>query len=195
MEHVDTVRTFIAIELTPAILKRIGDLQARLKEDVPHGLVRWTRPGGIHLTLKFLGEVPVTQVDAIAEAMREACTPYASFSFAVGGLGCFPNPRRPRVIWVGVDEASGVLARLQRDVERAIKPLGYPPERRGFSPHLTLGRVKGRDRDALQALGTYVSRAQVRVGEMRATSVSLMRSDLLPGGAVYTELATAPLSG
>jgi 2'-5' RNA ligase len=157
--------------------------------------VRWVRPRGIHLTLKFLGEVPASQIEAIAEAMREACTPYAPFSVSIGGMGCFPNPRRPRVVWVGVDEPSGTLVRLQREVDRALKSLGYPPERRKFSPHLTLGRVRGRDRQALQALGEYVSRAQVAVGEMQVTSLSLMRSDLLPGGAVYTELATAALSG
>jgi 2'-5' RNA ligase len=189
----DTVRAFIAIKLTPAILKRLGDLQARIKEDIPPRLVRWVKPQGIHLTLKFLGDVPASQIETIAEATRGACAPYASFSFTIGRLSCFPNPRRPRVVWVGVDEPRGALVRLQRAIEGALTPLGYPPERRPFHPHLTLGRVKGGSRDALQALGEYVSRAQVKVGTMEATSVSLMRSELLSGGAVYTELATAPL--
>jgi 2'-5' RNA ligase len=191
----DSVRAFIAIELPPAILKALGDLQDRLKQDVPPKLVRWVRPQGIHLTLKFLGDVPQAKVDAIAEALQDACAPHAPFSLSVGGMGCFPNPRRPRVVWVGVDEPSGALVRLQRDVERAIGPLGFPPEKRRFSPHLTLGRVKGRDRDAVVALGEYVSRATVRVGELQAEAVHVMRSELLPGGAVYTELAVAPLSG
>jgi 2'-5' RNA ligase len=191
----DTVRAFIAIELTPEILKALGDLQDRLKQDVPPKLVRWVRPQGIHLTLKFLGDVPRTKVDVIAEALRDACAPHAPFSFSVGRMGCFPNPYRPRVVWVGVDEPSGALARLQRDVERAIGPLGFPPEKRRFSPHLTLGRVKGGSRDAVAALGEYVSRATVRVGEQQAAAVHLMRSELLPGGAVYTELAVAALSG
>ncbi|MBL7200385.1 MAG: RNA 2',3'-cyclic phosphodiesterase [Anaerolineae bacterium] len=184
----DTVRLFIAIELDQEILQRIGKLQARLKDDTPPGLVRWVRPEGIHLTLKFLGEVPTERVEAISQATRSACAPHTPLSLAIGTLGCFPNPRRPRVIWVGVDEPTGALARLQRDVERTLKPLGYPPEGRAFSPHLTLGRVKGGGPDALEELGAYVSRASVQVGEMRATSVSLIRSALLPGGAVYTEL-------
>jgi 2'-5' RNA ligase len=191
----DTVRAFIAIELNPTILQALSDLQASLRQDVPPKLVRWVRPQGIHLTLKFLGDVPRTKVDSIAEAMRAVCARHAPFSFAVGGMGCFPNPRRPRVVWVGVDEPSGVLARLQRDVDRAISPLGFPAEKRRFHPHLTLGRVKGRNPDAVAALGEYVSRAQVKVGEMRAEAVHLMRSELQPGGAVYTELAAASLAG
>jgi 2'-5' RNA ligase len=191
----ETVRTFIAIELSPDVLARIGELQTRIKKDVPPSLVRWVRPEGIHLTLKFLGEVPADKIDAIAEAMQGACAPHPPFAVAIAGMGCFPNPRRPRVVWVGVDEPSGTLARLQRDVERAMKPLGFPPEGRKYSPHLTLGRVKGRAPAALQALGEYVSRAQVHLGEMGVSSIHLIRSDLQPSGAVYSELASAPLRG
>jgi 2'-5' RNA ligase len=189
----DTVRTFIAIELSQGILDRLGDLQARIKDDIPDRLVRWVRPAGIHLTLRFLGEVPADRIDGIAQAMGTACAPHEPFSFSIGGLGCFPNPRRPRVVWVGVEEPSGALARVQRDIEHALKPLGFSPERRAFRPHLTLGRVRERNPSALRELGAYMSRASVVVGEMRAASVSLMRSQLLPGGAVYTQLAMAPL--
>lgn len=191
----DTVRTFVAIELTPQLLRRLGALQDRLRQDVPAGLVRWVRPEGIHLTLKFLGEVPAGRVDEIATAMRDACAGHKPFSFSIAGLGCFPGFRRPRVIWVGVDEPGGVLNALQRDVEEAMQGLGFAPERRPFSPHLTLGRVKGRAPAAVRALGEYVARAEVKVGEMKASEVSLMRSDLRPGGAVYTRLAVAPLGG
>jgi 2'-5' RNA ligase len=191
----DTVRTFVAIELAPDILTRLEDLLTRMKRDLPPGLVRWVRPAGIHLTLKFLGEVPANKVDAIAEAMRDACTSHPPFSFAINGLGCFPNPRRPRVIWVGVDEPSGTLAHLQRDVERAMKPLGFAPEERKFHPHLTLGRVKRGTPGELRTLSEYISHGQAKIGEMQATSVSLIRSDLRPDGAVYTELAAALLSG
>jgi 2'-5' RNA ligase len=191
----DTVRTFVAIELPDPILARLEELQARIKEDVPPGLVRWVRPEGIHLTLKFLGDVPVAQIEGLARALQEACAPHGGFTVRIAGLGCFPNPHRPRVIWVGVEEPSGALARLQHDVERALTPLGYPPEGRAFSPHLTLSRVKGGGREALEALGAYVSRSAVTVGEMQASAVHLMRSDLRPSGAVYTALAVAPLAG
>jgi RNA 2',3'-cyclic 3'-phosphodiesterase len=188
-----TIRTFIAIELTTPILESLGDLQARMQRDLPPGLLRWVRPEGIHLTLAFLGDVAVERVDPIAEALAEACAGHAPFTVSVAGMGCFPNVRRPRVVWVGVEEPSGALARLQHDIEQALVPLGFGPEGRAFSPHLTLGRVKGGSREALAALGAYVERAKVRIGEMKVETVHLMRSDLRPSGAVYTALAVVPL--
>jgi len=192
--NVATIRAFIAIELSPGILKQIGALQERWKREFPSGLVRWVRPEGIHLTLKFLGDIPPEQVKAISLAVQADCASYAPFPLAVGGTGCFPNPHRPRVIWVGVDDPNRTLARLQRDIEQAVQPLGFPPEGRPFRPHLTLGRVKGRDRGAIQTLGETVSKATFTAGQMDATAVHLIRSELLPGGAVYTELANAPLA-
>jgi 2'-5' RNA ligase len=191
---VDSLRTFIAVELDAALRTQLGDLQARLQEAFPPRLVRWVRPEGIHLTLKFLGDTPAAQVAQIAEAMCAACEGHALFAISVGGMGCFPNVRRPRVLWVGVEEPTGALSRLQADVERALQPLGYPRERRGFSPHLTLGRIRGRDRDAVEALGAYVARARVRLGAMEVDEVHLIRSELLPGGAVYSPLAAAHLA-
>lgn len=193
-----SVRAFIAIELPPAVLDQVGRLQTRVRQDLPSGLIRWTRPEGIHLTLKFLGDVEQDHLPEIEAALRGACAPHAPFPLQVSGLGCFPTPQRPRVLWVGVQDSSGKLAALQRDVERAIAPLGFPPERRGFHPHLTLGRVKnprrrGRNAPALEALGAYVERARVRVGQIPVDAVHLMRSELLPSGAVYSALATVQL--
>jgi 2'-5' RNA ligase len=189
----DTIRTFIAIELTAPILEKLGGLQSRMQQDLPPKLLRWVRPAGIHLTLSFLGEIPAEQVDQIAGALRQACAGHAAFGVSIAGMGCFPNARRPRVVWVGVSEPSGALARLHHDVEQALVPLGFRPEARAFSPHLTLGRVKGGGRQAREVLGGYVERATVRVGEMEVAAVHLMRSDLQPGGAVYTALAVVPL--
>ena len=179
----------------PAVLDRLGNLQARFRQDLPPRLVRWVRPQGIHLTLKFLGEILASKVDTVSVAMVGACAAYAPFSLSIRGLGCFPNLRRPRVLWVGVEEPTGVLAALQRDVERALAPLGFPPETRPFSPHLTLGRVKGGARGKIEVLGDAVGRTKARVGEMPVAAIHLMRSDLLPGGAVYTALSVARLGG
>ena len=190
-----TVRAFIAIELSPDILAQVGRLQDRVRQDLPSGLVRWVQPEGIHLTLKFLGDVDQAALPAIEQALRAACAPHAPFGLRVADMGCFPDPRRPRVVWIGVEDESHSLIALQRDVERAIAPLGFPPDRRGFHPHLTLGRVKERRQAAeLEALGAYVARAKVRVGQMAVDSVHLMRSELLPGGAVYSALTVVPLS-
>lgn len=193
------VRAFIAIELPPDVLDQIGRLQARVRQELPPGLVRWTQPEGMHLTLKFLGDVEQSRQPEIERALCAACAPHAPFALRVGDMGCFPDPRRPRVVWVGVHDAGEALARLQRDVERAIAPLGFPTERRGFHPHLTLGRVKDAPpsarRDAeLEALGAYTERARVRVGQLAVEAVHLMRSDLLPSGAVYRALAGCPLA-
>lgn len=190
----ETVRAFIAIELDPDVLAQVTKLQSRLQDDVPPGFVRWVRPEGIHLTLKFLGDVPLDALEDIAQALRTARAGCAPFALHIAGMGCFPNPRRPRVIWIGVDESSGTLERLAHNVERELGSLGYPPENRRFSPHLTLGRVKrGHSATDLEALGDYVTRAKVSVGQMEVTAIHLMRSDLRPSGAVYTALATAPL--
>jgi 2'-5' RNA ligase len=189
----DDLRAFIAIELEPEILQRMGALQARLREEVPEGLVRWVKPEGIHLTLQFLGDVSAARVEAIAEAMRQTCAAYAPFRFTVGGMGCFPDARRPRVVWVGVDEPGGVLAGLQRSIVQALKPLGFAPEKRPFSAHLTLGRVKEGRPAALQALGARVAQGGPEIGQQTAAEVHLIRSDLRPSGAVYTTLAVAPL--
>jgi 2'-5' RNA ligase len=192
-----TVRTFIAIELPQDVLNSIARVQAQARQSVPEGLVRWTHPEGIHLTLKFLGDTPTEQVAAVGQALQAACAPHRAFTLTVGGLGCFPDLKRPCVVWVGVDEPGGRLKRLQRAIEQAISPLGFPTENRPFSPHLTLGRIKSGRADELAMLGAYVSQesARARVGEVRVASVSLIRSDLLPGGAVYTPLTHAPLSG
>jgi len=191
-----SIRTFVAIELDAGVLRRIGSLLERIQADMPSGLVRWVRPQSIHLTLKFLGDVEEDRLETLAATLQAACKDHAPFSLSIHGMGVFPNPKRPRVVWIGVDEPTGALQRLQRDVERAIAPLGFPTERRPFSPHLTLGRVKdGRKPAELEALGQYAARARVLVGDMAVDTVYLMRSDLSPAGAIYTELATAPLAG
>jgi len=100
----EKIRSFIAIELSENILSAIADLQRQLKNQVPAGTVRWVRPEGIHLTLQFLGDVPAVKINSIAQALTETCAPCQPFSITIGGLGCFPNARRPRVTWVGADE-------------------------------------------------------------------------------------------
>jgi 2'-5' RNA ligase len=192
----ESIRAFVAIELDADVLRRVESLQERIRADLPPGLIRWVRPEGIHLTLKFLGDTQGNRIEAVAQAMQDACTPIAPFTLSIGGLGVFPDPRRPRVLWLGMDEPTGTLNQLQGQVEQALSPLGFPSERRRFTPHLTLGRVKrGRKPAELEALGQYATRAKVRVGEMEVRCVYLMRSDLRPTGAVYTELATAPFAG
>jgi 2'-5' RNA ligase len=192
------IRTFIAIELDEAIKGALVDLQGQLRAKVPRDSVRWVRPEGIHLTLKFLGDVPANRIEEVERALTQACVGYRCFSFSVGGVGCFPNPRRPRVVWVGVQEQSGTLLRLQKAIEDAMEKLGFPPEGRRFSAHLTLGRTQRRASSGdVRRLGELVSETDMgeSLGQMEARAVSLMKSDLRPTGAVYTQLAAVKLEG
>jgi 2'-5' RNA ligase len=188
-------RCFIAIELDRSVLEALDRLQAKLRREVPDGVVRWVAGSGIHLTLKFLGDVPLGQVRDIEDGIVRACRSYVPFALTCSGIGCFPNPRRPRVVWVGVEASGGVLSKLQQTVEREVAPLGYPTEKREFTPHLTLGRAQRRaSSDELRRLGELISSAKVGpIAEMEVSEVSLIRSDLRPTGAVYTPLAQVPL--
>ena len=191
------IRTFIAIELDETINAALTDLQEQLKAKVPRGTVRWVRPEGIHLTLKFLGDVPANRIEEVKQALTQACAGFPAFSFSVEGLGCFPNPRRPRVVWVGVREESGTLMRLQKAIEDRMEKLGFAPEGRRFHAHLTLGRTQRRASSGdVRRLGQLVSETDIgKLGQMEAQTVSLMKSDLKPTGAVYTQLAAAELGG
>ena len=137
----DAIRAFIAIELPVPILDQLGQVEARLKPHMPLDCIRWVKPDSIHLTLKFLGQVPSDQIALILSSLRAAVASQHTFTLEVAEAGCFPNLHRPRVVWVGVQEHDHRLHGLQRAVENAIAPLGYPTEIRDFTPHLTLGRV------------------------------------------------------
>ncbi len=191
------IRSFVAVELGEEVKQRLADIQWQLKTMTPGGVVRWVQPDSIHVTLKFLGDVPEERIGAIVAALERECAPMAPLAFAVAGAGCFPNARRPNVVWIGVEDPGGQLAALQRAVERALNPLGYPPEGRPFKPHLTLGRVNRSVSGAdLRKVGELVSGLRVaHLGQVQVAEIVLMRSDLSPAGARYTPLARIPLSG
>lgn len=186
----ETLRLFVAIVLPAPILERLAAIQQQLRADTPHGVVRWVDPGGIHLTLKFLGEAPASQQSELESALTAAVGERQPFELVLSDLGCFPSERRPRVVWVGLNGALPALQALRDDVERAISPLGYPTEDRPFSPHLTLGRVRREAATSQAALlgGLVMNTRHTFAQAWRVSSVSLMLSELDPGGATYTEL-------
>ncbi len=190
-----SIRAFVAIELSTRVLDALEEIQTRLRRSKGAEAGRWTRRESIHLTLKFLGQVPLERVEAICEALRVACERHQPFSLQLSGLGCFPNTHRPRVIWVGVRQESGELAALQREIESALERLGFPREKRPFAPHLTLARVhKQASRWEVVELGRAVTACQVgEMARMRVSEVHLIKSDLKPGGAIYTEMCVASL--
>ena len=193
----ETLRTFIAIELDEPLRIALKSVQDKLKRRMPPGAVRWVDPYGIHLTLKFLGDTPGRRLGELEAALQAAVAQIPPFDFVVEGRGVFPNARRPRVIWAAVREKSGALVRLQAAVEQKVSPLGWPAEERGFSPHLTLGRVtRSADRQAEEAVGRAVEDSVVEeIGRQQVDQISLIRSDLRSTGAVYTPLFSVALPG
>ncbi len=191
----ETARLFIAIELPPAITTILTTAQEALKNVTPRQTVRWVDPTGIHLTLKFLGDTPTDSQEMLRNALQQAVSGHVSFTLSTGHLGSFPNVQRPRVIWLGVERDLQSLDALQRSVERTIAPLGFPTEQRGFSPHLTLGRVRREaQNDAVQRLGKVLTDFHApSPTAWKVESISLIRSELKSTGAVYTTFARAPL--
>lgn len=191
-----TLRTFIAIDLDQDVRDALGRVQGKFKRQAPEDSVKWVNPEAIHLTLKFLGDTPVTKISKVADALAAACKGIAPFDVSFEGRGCFPNMRRPRVIWVAVRDHSGAsLMRLQAAIEQQVSPLGFPTEERGFSPHLTLGRVarNAGPRDEA-AIGQMVEKSVVeQIAVQRVAAVHLIKSDLRPTGPIYNQLATVVL--
>ena len=194
----ETWRLFVAIEPPAPVLEAVARVQDDLKRLFPERAVRWVKPEGVHLTLKFLGNVPLSQIDSLKAALAEATSGsgHRRFDLGVEGLGCFPSIRRPRVIWLGLTGDLDSLRALQADVEKYIAPLGYPTEKREFRPHLTLARAsRGASRDAIAAVGRIVEKTDVGyLADWHVGEVSLMRSQLKPGGAVYTQLGAFELT-
>jgi 2'-5' RNA ligase len=191
----ENVRLFIAIQLDEQLKAMLNEISQELEARIPAQTVRWVRPAAMHLTLVFLGETPARQLDPIKEAIRTAAARVSETSFTAVGLGCFPNLRRPRVVWVGVEEPSGLLSQLKRALDHELEPLGFKPETRPFSPHLTLGRVNKRaSRPDAAELGRVIENTTLQaLGRVKVTNVHLIRSDLQRSGPIYTVLASFPL--
>jgi RNA 2',3'-cyclic 3'-phosphodiesterase len=191
----ETWRMFIALELPPDVLDHVSGIQNTLKQDTPPRAVRWVRPAGIHLTLKFLGDVAVLKRDSLQAALKRAVGDRSKFTLSAGGLGCFPNPRRPRVVWTGVQGDTEALHALHHAVEEHIVPLGFPTEKRPFNPHLTLGRVRREaNRSTAQRIGQLITDTPIPSSlAWTVHGVSLIRSELKPTGAEYTQLFHATL--
>jgi 2'-5' RNA ligase len=190
----EKIRSFIAIELPEEVKKALSELQHRFKSsgNLP---VKWVNPGNIHLTLKFLGDVDTESVGEILKAMEEAVQGTSPFYIEVRGLGVFPNMNRVQVIWVGLHGELEKLGNLQKNIEAILKPLGFTPENRPFTPHLTLARVRDFARpEERQKLGQLISASNFE-GKytINVTYVNLMKSVLTPEGPIYSKLGSIAL--
>jgi 2'-5' RNA ligase len=189
-----SLRAFIAVEIPPEIHTAIEKSTASLRAGLNRSLVRWVATGNIHLTLKFLGDVSPANVEMLTQMLSVEADQHQTFGMEFGGLGAFPNSGRPRVLWVGI-QAPDELEALQHGIEAATGKLGYPVEKRPFSPHLTIGRVKKNAGSAgVQKVSHALEGTKIgSLGSAKIIAVHLFKSDLKPTGAVYTKLFSAPL--
>ena len=192
----ELVRSFIAIELSQEIKAELTAMEEKLKAR-RHPFVKWVDPENIHLTLKFLGSVALDTIPQIVEAMTRIAQPASPFSLQVGGTGAFPNWQRPQVIWVGIGGEIGRLAALQKELEAALSPLGFPPESRAFSPHLTLGRLRDRvSPEDRRRFGQWAESVKFEISpSFEVDALRLMKSQLTPGGPIYSRLSSVHLTG
>jgi len=193
--RMSAIRTFLAVEFPAEIRQKIGSLIQSLQAAGVRG-VRWVPVHNIHLTLKFYGDVSPASLEALKSMIRQEVARCSPFDLTIQGVGAFPTPRRARVLWVGL-QAPPALAALQHAVEVNSIPLGYAAEERPFSPHLTIGRVNQHILPAeLEGIAAALQKAgSPLVGSTCVSQLTLFRSDLTPGGSIYTSLARFPFGG
>jgi len=173
------MRTFIAVEMPKYIRKKIDDF---IKEEVKRNLpIKWVKFENLHITLKFLGEIDEKKKSEITPAIKEIGKKYAPFRFSLEGLGCFPSPRKPRVLWIGVTEGSEKLCEITQELEEKLSQFGFKEEKR-FHPHLTIGRIK-----KFCKIDEILAK-DIKTESFSVTSITLFKSTLKPEGPIYEEL-------
>lgn len=186
-------RTFIALEMNDALQRHLAGTIRQMAQALPG--IRWVDPAGIHLTLAFLGELSDEQLAEATAATKSAAQRVRAFSYRLTGVGTFGSPRQPRVIWMGIEESSGVLQRLHRMLNQELEQRGFETETRPFSPHLTLARVKSPlTSTEQQRLQTLLAEKQSGSSQRYAVQhINVMKSELLRSGARYTCLLACML--
>ena len=185
-----TLRTFIAIPLEIQIIRALQKLHQNLRS-LPVD-VTWISPQSIHLTLKFLGNVEESRVDDIGESIQRGIAGVKPWTIEVKKIGTFPAIRNPRVVWVGLNDPGAGLVTLQQRIEAEVTALGFEKEKRTFTPHLTLGRVRS-SKGKADLAAFIIDERERSFGEMEVNRIVLYKSDLRPTGAIYTALKAFPL--
>jgi 2'-5' RNA ligase len=191
----ESIRSFVALPLSEEMHDHLWRVEQKLKREISGRAVRWVSPSKIHLTLFFLGDILPEQLPEIKEALAVVAHNVPPFTATVKGLGVFPHPGRPRVLWVGMEDPKDQLTLLHSAVNEALASVGFTPETRPFTPHLTVGRVRRRvSRADSRRIGEVMTSAQIgTLGKQPVEKLILFRSDLKPSGAEYTALAAFPL--
>ncbi len=189
----EQIRSFIAIELPDELRLELVQLEAQLKSD-KQPWVKWVDPVSIHLTLKFLGDIAIDMTGEITRALEEAARSVPPFHLEVKGLGVFPNLKRVQVAWVGISGEVDKLVQLQQRIESNLARLGFAPESRPFTGHLTLARLRNRaPLDERQRFGQLIADTKFEAGSIKIDTISLMRSQLTREGAIYSRINSARL--
>ncbi len=185
------MRTFIAIELPENVKKEIEQVQTPLKRT--DAFVSWVKPKNIHVTLKFLGEIPEDKINEVFSATQKALEGAKKFTMSLKGTGAFPNLRRPRVIWIGTGSGEEKLSHLAQRIEEEMEKIGFPKEKRKFSAHFTIGRVKSPKN--IEKLMELVESTDFQTEDIEVSEVVVMKSQLHPAGAIYTPLKKVHRAG
>lgn len=190
MMQADKIRAFIAVEIPDHCKEAMQRIQDGFRST--RGRVSWVRPEGMHITLKFLGDIEERRIPEIEGEIREVCAGRPAFPVCLRGTGVFPDLRRPRVLWIGMREGADELKELFADLDLRLARMGFAREDRAFHPHVTLGRIKLIQN--LQGFSALVEKnREAEAGSMTADSVCLIQSELHPEGAVYTPRLSVPL--
>jgi 2'-5' RNA ligase len=186
----EKLRLFIAVPIPEPVRDEIIRVQREMQLLARRGAVRWTRPDQFHLTLRFLGDVPVADLEQLKESVNAVCRSARPLRLRAEGIGFFPNPHSPRVVWVGIDDKEGLLVDLQKRIETAVRPFTAEPGTENFAGHVTLGRLKNLKPPDARKLAAHAQTVEDRMfGEWTADKIEIIRSELSPAGARHTTLA------
>jgi len=193
MSDEKAIRAFLAIDPPEEIFREIIKIQERLKNAI-QGDIRWVRPEGMHLTLKFFGYVYESDIENISRVVKDGVANMKALLLNVRNLGAFPSVNRPRVLWLGIDGDTNALISLQVEIDAGFQEYGFKKEDRPFRPHLTLARIK--EPKGLIGLAEAVKKNEDYIaGSFTVSGLTLFKSDLKPTGAIYTKLAHFPFPG
>jgi len=190
----EQIRSFIAIELPQNVKTELAQLESEL-ERPGHRFVKWVNPRAIHLTLKFLGNIPTKQIPEISNAIEQASKGIPPFHLQIASLGAFPNINQPRVLWVGIKGETDSLQGLQQKIDSALISLGFAEEKQSFTPHLTMARVReGTSLIDRKNFGELVMSTNFESKHpISVKTINFIKSQLRPEGAIYTYLLTVKL--
>ena len=190
-----TYRLFLAISLPEDVISKLEELQRLLRKAAGHAQVKWTHREQLHLTMKFLGNVPVERCPELQSAITGICASFPPSRLTARHVGFFPNPQKPRVIWVGVEDSGGLLPRLQAEIERNVAAFSAEKPEGRFQAHVTLARVKQIHRDEAEQLAhAAVTCGADELGCWTASHLDLIRSQLSSGGSHYSVMGSAAFS-